>query len=96
MPVALNTSSTNAQIVQLQRQSATASHIAKLLSEYKARLTESWSGVETDYFCGVIEAQIRECENLAEESNRLCQDIVRAMEEILTKETAIAATSDPT
>lgn len=96
MLVALNISNTNAQIVRLQRQSATASHIAKMLSVYRARLTESWSGVEMEFFCEVIDAQIRESETLAEESNRLCQDIVRAKKKVLEKEAAIAATSDST
>lgn len=96
MPVAMNTSSTNAQITQLQRQSAAASHVAKMLVSYETRLIGSWSGVEMEFFCEVIRTQIRECENLAEESDHLCQDIVRAMEEILEREATIAATPDST
>lgn len=96
MFVALNISNTNSQIVQLQRQSATASYVAKMLASYETRLIGSWSGVEMECFCEVIRTQIRECENLAEESDRLCQDIVRAMEEILEKEATIVATPDST
>lgn len=94
--MALNILNANTQITQLQRQSASVSHIAKMLSLYETRLIGSWSGVETYFFCEVIRTQIRECENLTEESDRLCRDIARAMQKILKGETVAAETSDST
>lgn len=89
--MALNVSSVSVQIALLQRQSATASHTARMLSTYKAELIRSWSGVEMSFFCSVIDKQILECENLTGELDCLCRDLARTMQEILEKETAAAA-----
>lgn len=94
--MASNASNTYSQITQLQRQSASVSHIAKMLASYETGLIGSWSGVEMDFFCEVVRTQIRECENLAEESDHLCRDIVQAMQEILKEQTAVTETSSPT
>ena len=86
--MALNLSRANAQVALLKRQSAAASHTARLLSAYKAELSRAWSGVEVDCLIKSIDAQIRACEKLSGESDALCRDMVRAMEEILREETA--------
>ena len=77
--MALNISEVDMQVTLIQRQSAVASHVARLLSLYKSELLHFWSGEEVDCLRRVLEAQSRDCEKLNEELSLLCSDIVRAV-----------------
>ncbi len=82
----MNISEAEAQIGLLKQQSAAASHIARVLDSYQNCLQRSWSGIEVNYLCQTIDDQIRACEKLCEDTDRLSSDMVRAMEEILLEE----------
>lgn len=86
MPVALDIAKANAQVALLKQQSAEASHTVGLLSLYKTELMRSWSGIEMDYLIKTIDAQIYACEKLIDESEALCADIVKAIEDVLAEE----------
>lgn len=88
MSVTLNITKAYARVALLKQQSAAVSHAARLLSVYKEELLRSWSGIEVDYLVKIIDAKIHVCERLSEESDSLSHDIVRAIEDILSEETA--------
>lgn len=84
--MALDISQANEQIALLKQQSAAASYTAKLLSSYKAELLHSWSGADVEQISLAVDAEISDCEKLSSEANRLCQNIIRAIEEISKEE----------
>lgn len=88
--MALNISSANAQIRRLKQQSAAASHCARSLLAYKEQLNCSWSGIEVDYLCKVIDQQIRKCETLSADLDRLSRSMAQAVEDILLEESILS------
>lgn len=80
--VSLNISDVNVQVTLLQQQSATASHVARLLSLYKSELLHFWSGEEVEILCRVLERQQQDCEKLYGELSSLCSDTVQAVKSI--------------
>lgn len=84
--MALDITASNEQIRKLKQQSAAASHCARMLAAYKKDLSKAWHGIEADYFCKAIDRQIRKCERLSEDLDRLSGDIAQAVEEILIEE----------
>ena len=89
----LDVSAANDQVKQLTMQSAAAEHVVVMLSTYKRALLEAWSGQEVSHIEKAVSSMAARCEELEKVLQRLSQNIVYAIEDVLAEEAAAAAAS---